>query len=94
MGDAYEARYNELVKTHENGDREAAYDLVGKVSVTFEQDIAGLDRAYQRQVAGIEGYIICQQRMDGAKFFKSTDTPAEAGFMQKRQQLFAKTIRA
>ena len=141
MLDAYEARYNELVKAHENGDREAAYDLVGKVSVTFEQDIAGLDRAYQRQMAGIEGYITCQQTTDGAKFFKSTDTPAEAvekkeyndtalsmlekareqflemrkqpdykegigksimwsimsadaGFMQKTQQLFAKTIRA
>lgn len=62
MGDAYEARYNELVKTHENGDREVTYNLVGKVSVTFEQDIARLDRAYQRQMAGIEGYIICQQR--------------------------------
>lgn len=78
MVDAYETRYNEIVKAHENGDREVNYDLVGKTSVTLEQDLAGLDRAYQRQKAAVEGYITCQQTSDGAKFFGSRDMSAEA----------------
>ncbi len=28
--DTYEARYNEIVKEHENGDREVSYELTGK----------------------------------------------------------------
>ncbi len=28
--DTYEARYNEIVKEHENGDREVSYGLTGK----------------------------------------------------------------
>lgn len=67
--DAYETRYNEIVKAHENGDRAVDYDLTGKSSLTLEQDLAGLDRAYRRQLAGIAGYITCQQTNDGAKFF-------------------------
>lgn len=75
--DAYETRYNEIVKAHENGDREAEYTLSGKCSVTLEEDLAGLDRAYQRQLAYMARYITCQQTNDGAKFFGSTDIQAD-----------------
>ena len=74
--EAYETRYNEIVKAHENGDREADYTLSGKCSVTLEEDLAGLDRAYQRQLAYMAGYITCQQTNDGAKFFGSADIQA------------------
>lgn len=76
--DAYETRYNEIIKAHENGDREVKYDLTGKSSLTLEQDLAGLDRAYRRQLAGIAGYITCQQTNDGAKFFGSANKKENA----------------
>lgn len=76
--DAYETRYNEIVKAHENGDRAVDYDLTGKSSLTLEQDLAGLDRAYRRQLAGVAGYITCQQTNDGAKFFGSANKKEDA----------------
>ena len=59
--DTYEARYNEIVKEHENGDREVSYELTGKRSLTLEEDLAGLDEAFKMRLANLEGYIACQQ---------------------------------
>lgn len=59
--EAYEARYNEIVKEHENGDREVAYELTGKRSLTLDEDLAGLDEAFKMRLANLEGYITCQQ---------------------------------
>ncbi len=59
--DTYEARYNEIVKEHENGDREVSYELTGKRSLTLEEDLAGLDEAFKMRLANLEGYITCQQ---------------------------------
>lgn len=71
MMDAYEARYNEIVKEHENGDRHVSYELTGESTVTLEEDLAGLDRAYNRRLANLRGYITCQQTTDGKAFFGS-----------------------
>lgn len=76
--DAYEVRYNQIVKAHEKGDRQVTYDLTGKTSLTLDEDLAGLDRAYQREMAGVAGYIVCQQTNDGDKFFNSTNRKADA----------------
>lgn len=73
MMDAYELRYNQIVKEHENGDRQVSYDLTGETALTLEEDLAGLDRAYKWRLANIAGYITCQQTNDGAKFFQSTN---------------------
>jgi hypothetical protein len=73
MMDAYETRYNQIVKEHENGDRQVFYDLTGENTVTLEEDLAGLDRAYNRELANLAGYIVCQQTNDGSKFFQSTN---------------------
>ena len=59
--DTYETRYNEIVKAHENGDREVSYDLTGKRALTFDEDLAGLDEAFRMRLANLEGYITCQQ---------------------------------
>ena len=59
--DTYEARYNEIVKEHENGDREVSYELTGKRSLTLEEDLAGLDAAFKMRLANLEGYFACQQ---------------------------------
>ena len=59
--DTYEARYHEIVKAHENGDREVSYELTGKRSLTLAEDLAGLDEAYKMRLANLEGYIACQQ---------------------------------
>ena len=59
--DTYEARYNEIVKEHENGDREVSYELTGKRSLTLDEDLAGLDEAFKMRLANLEGFITCQQ---------------------------------
>lgn len=59
--DTYEARYNEIVKKHEKGDREVSYELTGKRSLTLEEDLAGLDEAFKMRLANLAGYITCQQ---------------------------------
>lgn len=78
MMDAYETRYNQIVKEHENGDRQVFYDLTGENTVTLEEDLAGLDRAYNRELANLAGYIVCQQTNDGTKFFQSTNMKRDA----------------
>lgn len=59
--DTYETRYHEIVKAHENGDREVFYELTGKSSLTLAEDLAGLDEAYKMRMANLQGYIVCQQ---------------------------------
>ncbi len=59
--DTYETRYNEIVKAHENGDREVSYKLTGKRALTLDEDLAGLDEAFKMRLANLGGYITCQQ---------------------------------
>ena len=73
MMDAYETRYNYIVKEHENGERQVSYDLTGENSLTLDEDLAGLDRAYNKRLANLAGYIVCQQTNDGSKFFQTTN---------------------
>ena len=73
MMDAYETRYNYVVKEHENGERQVSYDLTGENSLTLDEDLAGLDRAYNKRLANLAGYIVCQQTNDGSKFFQTTN---------------------
>ncbi len=59
--DAYEARYNEIVKAHENRCREVAYGLYGeKVADTDEIGWLAM-RLFKMALANLEGYIACQQ---------------------------------
>lgn len=73
MMDAYETRYNYIVKEHENGERRISYDLTGENSLTLDEDLAGLDRAYNKRLANLAGYIVCQQTNGGSKFFQTTN---------------------
>lgn len=73
MMDAYETRYNYIVKEHENGERQVSYDLTGENSLTLDEDLAGLDRVYNKRLANLAGYIVCQQTNDGSKFFQTTN---------------------
>lgn len=59
--DTYETRYNEIIKKHENGDREVSYELTGKRTLTLDEDLAGLDEAYKMRLTNLAGYITCQQ---------------------------------
>lgn len=61
MIDTYETRYHEIVKGHDNGDREVSYGLTGKSSLTLEEDLAGLEDAFKMRLANLTGYITCQQ---------------------------------
>ena len=59
--EAYEVRYQEMMKEHKNGDRQVAYELTGERELTLEEDLAGLDEAFKMRLANLEGYITCQQ---------------------------------
>ena len=91
--DTYEARYNEIVKEHENGDREVSYELTGKRSLTLDEDLAGLDEAFKMRLANLEGYIACQQtnrafeNSDSSWYFNRNSSQNE-GKTQDRIQLF------
>ena len=61
----------QLVK--ENGERQVSYNLTGENSLTLDEDLAGLDRAYNKRLANLAGYIVCQQTNDGSKFFQTTN---------------------
>ena len=91
--DTYEACYNEIVKEHENGDRDVSYDLTGKRSLTLEEDLAGLDEAYKMRLANLAGYITCQQtdkafeNPDSSWYFRRIGSQNE-GKTQDKAQLF------
>ena len=95
MMDAYETRYNYIVKEHENGEGRISYDLTGENSLTLDEDLAGLDRAYNKRLANLAGYIVCQQTNDTAGIAKSVIwdiMSSDKNFMETTQRLFAKTI--
>ena len=50
-----------------------SYNLTGENSLTLDEDLAGLDRAYNKRLANLAGYIVCQQTNDGSKFFQTTN---------------------
>ena len=91
--DTYETRYNEIVKEHENGDREVSYELTGKRSLTLDEDLTGLDEAYKMRLANLVGYITCQQtnkafeNPDSSWYFRRNGSQ-NGGKTQDKTQLF------
>ena len=91
--DTYETRYNEIVKEHENGDREVSYGLTGKTSLTLDEDLAGLDEAFKMRLANLEGYITCQQtnkafeNPDSSWYFHRNSSKNEGKTQDKSQFL-------
>ena len=89
--DTYETRYNEIVKEHENGDREVSYELTGKKSLTLDEDLAGLDEAFKMRLANLEGYITCQQtnkafeNPDSSWYFRRNSPQNEVKTQDKAQ---------
>lgn len=94
--DTYETRYNEIVKEHENGDREASYELTGKRSLTLDEDLAGLDEAFKMRLANLEGYITCQQtnkafeNADSSWYFRRNSPQNEVKTQDKAQMFDTK----
>ena len=61
VAEAYETLYNEIWEQHKNGDRQVTYDIIGESSVSLGEDLEGLNKAYKRSLADLEGYITAQQ---------------------------------
>ncbi len=59
--ETYETLYNQIVEEHKYGDRQVSYSISGDRSLTLEEDLAGLDKAFERRLDDLEGYITCQQ---------------------------------
>ena len=61
LAEAYETFFNEFWEQHKNGDRKVTYDILGECSVSLEEDLEGLNKAYERSLADMEGFITIQQ---------------------------------
>ena len=59
--ETYETLYNQIVEEHKYGDRQVSYNISGDRSLTLEEDLAGLDKAFERRLDDLEGYITCRQ---------------------------------
>lgn len=59
--ETYETLYNQIVEEHKYGDRQVSYKVSGDRSLTLEEDLAGLDKAFEMRMRNLEGYITCQQ---------------------------------
>lgn len=59
--EAYEIRYTQIVKEHEEGIRQIPENLAGIKSLTLEEDLAELDKAFQRRLTDMEAFIYIRQ---------------------------------
>ena len=55
--EAYETLYNQIVDAHKDGDCLVSYKIMGDKTITLEEDLAELDKAFNRQVGDLEGLI-------------------------------------
>ena len=95
--DTYETRYNEIVKEHENGDREVSYELTGKRSLTLDEDFSRIGRnLLKMRLANLEGYITCQQtnkafeNADSSWYFRRNSPQNEVKTQDKAQMFDTK----
>ncbi|MDE6845504.1 MAG: hypothetical protein K2J99_07035 [Lachnospiraceae bacterium] len=59
--ESYETLYNQIVDAHKDGDRLVSYEIMGDKTLTLEEDLAELDKAFERQVGDLEGLIVRTQ---------------------------------
>ena len=67
--EAYATQYNKIIEAHKEGNRQVTYDMSGKRSLTLEEDLRGLDEAFERLTADLEGFITCQQVNKSAYYY-------------------------
>lgn len=93
--EAYEIRYTQIVKEHQEGNRQIIENLGGIKSLTLEEDIAELDKAFQRRLMDVEVFIyIRQMNKEFAKKIrpevyssqkdKNTNTTEDYNFIDKK----------
>lgn len=59
--EAYEIVYNNIIEQHKTGDREVNYST-GFRSVSLEEDLEGLDEAYDQWLEFLDANVLLQQR--------------------------------
>lgn len=59
--ETYETLYNQLIEEHKYGDRQVSYAISGDRALTLEEDLAGLEKAFERRLDDLSGYITCRQ---------------------------------
>lgn len=59
--ESYEILYNQIVDAHKYGDRLVSYEIMGDKTLTLEEDLAELDKAFERSLGDLQGFIVCTQ---------------------------------
>ena len=59
--DAYEKCYQDIIEKHKNGDRTVVYDIAGESNVTLDEDLKGLDEAFEKRIDDLSGFISIKQ---------------------------------
>ncbi|HBA48676.1 MAG TPA: hypothetical protein DCZ91_12935 [Lachnospiraceae bacterium] len=62
VAEGYEIMYHKIVDQHKNGNRNVVYEISGERSLSLEEDLAGLDEAYDFWVGFVDAYILLQQK--------------------------------
>lgn len=84
LAEGYEMVYRNIVEQHKDGNREVEYEIAGKHSLSLEEDVAGLDAAYDFWLKFVDAYVLGQQRLK-AMTSHSTDL-AEREQGQKKEE--------
>lgn len=79
---AYETLYSRIMEEHENGDRKVTYDLLGEVSVSLDEDLEGLNKAFKRSTDEVNACILTEQVN---KAFANPDTSWFFGHKSKKE---------
>ncbi len=83
LAEAYEVVYNKIVEQHKDGNREVTYEIAGECSLSLEEDLAGLDEAYDYWLKFVDAHVFIQQRW---KALLSHDTDAGLSKEEHRQK--------
>ncbi|MBR1391176.1 MAG: hypothetical protein IJ567_07020 [Lachnospiraceae bacterium] len=59
--DAYENYFHEIMEQHKDGSRSVTYDIAGKSDVTLEEDLQGLNEAFEERVDALGVFIGIEQ---------------------------------
>lgn len=63
LAEGYEIMYQKILEQHKDGNREVTYEISGERSLSLEEDLAGLDEAYDYWLRFIDAQIFLQQKM-------------------------------
>lgn len=83
LAEAYEMVAQRIVDQHKDGNREVTYEIAGECSLSLEEDLSGLDKAYDFWLNFVDAHVLLQQRRKA--MFPDHADPAAGDYGQKTE---------